>query len=226
MRKTRIKDRRKRKKWIIFLLLISLIIIESTVLLSLNGRLNNLKVEQGLLEENYTSCMGEVSHLENVVNNKENIINIKKDRINVLLERLVKLESKKAELQKEKRKLEEKLDRKTIFYTPTLEEVRKIVEESNIDENEFEYGKYICSEYSYDLISVLLKNGIFSCTTELTIDDEYGHALVSVETTEGRVYIEPQDDTIFRDMSKGDDYCDIVNWNCAEKWEIEKISTC
>ncbi len=74
-------------------------------------------------------------------------------------------------------------------------------------------------------ISNFLEESFFSCATELEFDDNTGHILVSINTSDkGLVFVEPQSDDILYDLEVGEDYCKRLNWNCESI--IIGISNC
>lgn len=113
----------------------------------------------------------------------------------------------------------------TDFYLPTKIEIKRILRLDNTDENEWS-KQYDCTEFSSDVIALLYSKGIFSCMVEIDYYDgkDYGHHFVAVNTTEGVIYIEPQDDSMFDFLSLESNYCDHVGWNCD--WTIKKIGSC
>jgi hypothetical protein len=51
------------------------------------------------------------------------------------------------------------------------------------------------------------------------------HALVAVKLSDGRViYVEPQSNKIINSLKIGEDYCDLVDWDCD--WVIKNIKSC
>lgn len=114
---------------------------------------------------------------------------------------------------------------RTDFYLPTKIEIKRILRHDDTDENEWS-KQYDCTEFSGDVIALLYSKGIFSCMVEIDYYDgkDYGHHFVAVNTTEGIIYIEPQNDKMFDFISLESNYCDKVNWDCDRT--IKKISSC
>ena len=118
---------------------------------------------------------------------------------------------------------EEKLNTSTFFYLPTKDKLKKLVLSSGIAYRNYDLTSYNCVDFSNDLIKHLKKNKIFSCRANICFGDK-SHSFVSVNTTEGIIYIEPQTNLFFDKVNVGDDYCKITSWNCQRI--INKFSDC
>ncbi len=120
--------------------------------------------------------------------------------------------------------LEEKLENSSTFYTPEPDSLVSMAEDIGIHENDWT-DNYDCIQFSFDLLDELRERGVFSCPVLLYFEErDIGHMLLKVETTEGGTMIEPQDNTLLEDISVGDDYCELLNWEC--QWIVEEIHTC
>ena len=117
----------------------------------------------------------------------------------------------------------EKLNRMDLIeFTPSLQEVRKILEEDKI--NEIPYtDDFTCIDFSFGLIQNFFKKKVYACAVYM-IFGETAHAIVAVNTTEGIIYIEPQTDDIIFNLKEGDDYCKKINWDC--NWKIIELKSC
>ena len=115
---------------------------------------------------------------------------------------------------------------KVIKKNVTLSEVQSFVFGDPTDSNEYSKEKYKCVEFTDEFIRNAYLNGIFACRTYVEYhNSSSSHSLVAIKTTDkGVVYIEPQNDIIFYNIDIGDDYCDLVNWDCTRI--IERISSC
>jgi hypothetical protein len=110
---------------------------------------------------------------------------------------------------------------------PTHAEVVSLVRRNKIDEVPYNEDTFNCVEYSFGLFNAFLEEKIHSCVTWIIfdVDAEASHAIVAVNTSDkGVIYIEPQTDKIIYEMNLGDNYCDLVNWDCD--WELTKIQSC
>lgn len=107
----------------------------------------------------------------------------------------------------------------------TLDRVKSILEETDIDENEYIEDDYNCVDFTYDLVGEFTDRGIYACDTSIYFDTG-AHANVAVKTEEhGVVFIEPQNDEILMDMEEGEDYCKKAGWNCWQ-WNMTEIKHC
>ncbi|MFA5061431.1 MAG: hypothetical protein WC494_03910 [Candidatus Pacearchaeota archaeon] len=114
-------------------------------------------------------------------------------------------------------------ERSLIEFTPSINEIRQVLKEDRIDEVTYS-DDFNCVEFSFGLMRALKDKGIYSCVAWAVFEDG-SHALVAVNSSYyGVIYIEPQTDKIIYDLKEGDNYCDVVGWNC--EWEIQKIKSC
>ena len=122
------------------------------------------------------------------------------------------------------KELNERINRSAFLdLAPTARMLKSISYQVNYgryhDEN------YNCVDFSHELIQEYYNKGIYSCMTILYLKNGGAHSIVAVNTsTDGIVYVEPQDNTLIYSLNVGDDYCDVANWNC--NWEITHIKTC
>ncbi|MFP4116410.1 MAG: hypothetical protein ACLFQ8_01570 [Candidatus Aenigmatarchaeota archaeon] len=128
------------------------------------------------------------------------------------------------DLQKENQELKQKFDNSTRLYKPTPEELVSTADATGIHENEWT-DAYDCIQFSFDLFEEFRDEGIFSCPVLLYFEErKVGHMLLKAETTEGEVFIEPQENTVLEEIGVGDDYCELLDWDCS--WTISEIYTC
>jgi len=117
----------------------------------------------------------------------------------------------------------------------TYEEVQQFIEEDNTSQGTESEFDYICKDFSDDMINSAYNEGIFACEVGLWVQEDgqgdpvpgevKGHSLVAFNTSDkGVVFVEPQKDIFIHELSKGDDYCELVGWNC--QWRIEYIKHC
>lgn len=192
----------------------------------------NRKIWFGLIIIGITAVLLGVMH-ESQINELENQIENKNILIDNLFNNLTELKTQcSAEKEQialdynlEMKELQEKISNsRLINFNPTLQEVKKILREDDTERKKYIDDTFNCVDFSNRLIQEFLKRGIFACKVTLYFDDG-AHAIVSVDTSDyGIIYIEPQDDEIINVLSIGEDYCDIVNWNC--EWKIEQIKSC
>ena len=169
-----------------------------------------------------------ISNYKEKINNLEielNELRHYKNRTEDLKAQTSKLHKNIENLRDRKKELQNKLENKYTFHLPTPQEVRKVVEETDIDKRRWTED-YDCTEFSFDLIEKLKDRGILSCSVELNFEEGTSHVLIATNTTKGIRYIEPYSDVIFSKMSLGNDYCNLVDWSCEEPWGISKISSC
>ncbi|MFW6130473.1 MAG: hypothetical protein ACOC56_04740 [Atribacterota bacterium] len=116
-----------------------------------------------------------------------------------------------------------------INYNPTLEEVKQAIKNLDYSDIEYRTPEFNCLDYTFKLMEDLREEGIYSCSSEIRFDDG-AHALVVVNTTDGIIYIEPQEigwnygNKFIKSLEVGDNFCDKVNWECD--WEITFIKNC
>lgn len=129
------------------------------------------------------------------------------------------------DLEEREAELEDRLNRTYQFYSPTPEELKEELEDIGVHEREWLEDEYVSLDFSYDLLDELHKRGIFSCITAVYFEDmEIGHGLLRVNTTDGARFVEPQDNTVFEEMETGDNFCELVDWDC--EWVISEVNTC
>ncbi|GEM_PF-6917142 len=83
---------------------------------------------------------------------------------------------------------------------------------------------YVCQDFANDVVGNALGEGIGACT--VFIDHEKGsHSIVAFDTADqGVVFLEPQTGEFAVEPTEGEDYCDLVGWNCT--WRIREIKHC
>jgi len=176
---------------------------------------------QKIAEENEKLIERERNLSEKIVNLFERVENLEGEtgKLRISLEREKHLN----------RELEKSLERVRMqkgLANPTYTQLKKFVMRD--DTEMFEWSKkFDCTEFSNRFIQNFAGRGFFSCTTEITFDDDTGHIVVAVNTTDrGLYYVEPQSDYIIEGsrLKVGANYCSLVDWKC--NWEIKKISSC
>ena len=183
---------------------------------SLEEEVDLQKHRANMWKNEYNSTQRELSNTEEELQDKWR-------RLNETEEELNETEGKLNKTQEELKSAKDTLERSEVYYIPTPEKVEDVVWDTDIDDNEYS-DDYVCTEYSYDLMDAFRERGIHSCGVVVNFEDGGAHMFVAVNTTEGIRYVEPQDDTVFEEISLGEDYCDIVDWKCD--WTLEKISSC
>ena len=198
------------------IILLGLIALLTFSLISENSKINNLEQNQREYETkiidlatNYSTCSNDLKSQQEINNNlSEEIANYK--------ENLNKCASSKEELLNNKK-----------IYTPTLKILRDFVNDDNTDGHIYKNTTFDCTSFSNMFVEHFRERGFYSCVVEIDFDDDTAHDLVAVNTSDmGIVYVEPQTDQIFYGLNVGDDYCDIVGWDCEEPWTIVEISDC
>jgi hypothetical protein len=120
---------------------------------------------------------------------------------------------------------EELSQREAIDFSPTLNQVEKVLKDNKINEVVYDEETFSCIEYSYGLVKAFREEGIYSCTTWLILEED-AHLIVSLNTSDhGIVYIEPQTDYLLTGgLEIGTDYCEMVGWDCD--WKVKNIKSC
>ena len=204
---------KKRQKVSKLVLLLSSLLVVATVIAVINIKQLN-------------KCNSEMAFATATIENLSKELAREKEIVEKLNVSLINCEWDMQKLEKKNKELKLVLSKSQKFHIPTIKEIKEFLREDDTDKHEWS-EEYDCTEFSNELVRKLKERGIFSCLTEINYD-EFAHNIVAVNTTEGLIYIEPQDDTIIREseLKIGKDYCDIVGWYCEEKHIIRKISSC
>ena len=189
---------------------------------------NYIQEYQSACENYQTACNNTIALCENTIDKCEdyssilqyNLSNIQ-SKYSTLKEKYILLNEKYSQLKKQN----DNLNSQKGLINPTYEQLWDFVLEDKTNNLEWEEN-FDCTEFSNRFIKNFAERGFYSCTTELTFDDDTGHIIVAVKTDRGIYFVEPQTDYIIKDdeLRVGNDYCDIVNWDCD--WKIKKISSC
>ncbi len=144
--------------------------------------------------------------LQKIIDTKEAVLRIQQDSLQT------------------ERNLKEEYNKDIIRKAITFAEVQDFVR-SDLTDLKVYSEEYKCVEFTDDFIRNAYFNGIFTCRLYLEYGKEDAHDLVAVKTIDkGVVYIEPQTDEIVYNISLGDNYCELVNWNCTRI--ITRITSC
>ena len=189
---------------------------------------NYIQEYQSACENYQTACNNTIALCENTIDKCEdyssilqyNLSNIQ-SKYSTLKEKYILLNEKYSQLKKQN----DNLNSQKGLINPTYEQLWDFVITDKTNNLKWEEN-FDCTEFSNHFIKNFAKEGFYSCTTELTFDDDTGHIIVAVNTNKGVYFVEPQTDYIIKDdeLRIGKDYCDIVNWDCD--WKIRKISSC
>ena len=196
---------------------------------------SNLRTE---FQECQTFCEKYKNSCDNTINTYKSAINEYKKNNSFLRANLSEIRTNFFNFRKRYNRLSEKyselknqnlnLKSQKGLINPTYEQLWDFILEDKTNNLEWEEN-FDCTEFSNHFIKNFAKEGFFSCTTEITFEDDGGHIIVAVNTSDrGLFYVEPQSDRIIpRDkLEVGEDYCDIVNWRCDWEDTIKKISSC
>lgn len=149
--------------------------------------------------------------------------------------RKLSLATENNELKKQKQILENRLrriradyetwNRATAEPLPTPSQLKEIIKNTNTTEYEYIPYKFTCIDFTNKMIQQLQKQHIHSCSTTLTYNGhEKAHNIVTVNTTKGVRYIEPQTHDMFENLSLKDNYCDKIGDSCEQI--IYRYSNC
>jgi len=189
---------------------------------------NYIQEYQSACENYQTACNNTIALCENTIDKCEDYsfilqYNLSKiqSKYSTLKEKYILLNEKYSQLKKQN----DNLNSQKGLINPTYEQLWDFVITDKTNNLEWEEN-FDCTEFSNRFIKNFAERGFYSCTTELTFDDDTGHIIVAVKTDRGIYYIEPQTDYLIRndELRVGKDYCDIVDWDCD--WKIRKISSC
>lgn len=196
---------------VFILVLVFLTVFTLHSFFNLSNTINEIKYNNFLLSESLARQEEENKKLSNEISNLKS-----------------ELTNTKAELKAEIEQLKERIKRERVVM-PSFLELTKFLEEDRTDLLEYRKNEFNCVDFTNTFIKNFLKEGFFACETTLYIIDENGkegaHSLVAVNTTNlGLIFIEPQNDRILYKIEVGDDYCDLVGWDCDYK--ITHIKHC
>jgi len=196
---------------------------------------NNLRTE---FQECQTLCEKYKNSYDNTINTYKSAINEYKENNSFLRANLSEIQTSFFNFRKRYNRLSEKyselknqndnLKNQKGLVNPTYEQLCDFVITDKTNNLEWEEN-FDCTEFSNHFIRNFAKEGFFSCTTEITFEDDGGHIIVAVNTSDrGLFYVEPQSDRIILgdELEVGENYCDIVNWRCDWEDTIKKISSC
>ena len=111
-----------------------------------------------------------------------------------------------------------------LILQPTYDMIKDHIRHSNIDRRKWSED-YNCMDFSVDLMQEFREEKIYGCIAELVFEDDTAHAINVFKTEKGiTTYVEPQDDMIIQGLKEGQDYCEVVDWDC--EWTIKKIKHC
>jgi len=89
---------------------------------------------------------------------------------------------------------------------PTLNNVMNFISDDKTDLNE--YGMYYnCTDFASDLVRNARDAGFKAHVVAILYENSIGHSIVVFETFEGILYIEPQNDKIYTEVSIGKPVC-------------------
>ena len=189
---------------------------------------NYIQEYQSACENYQTACNNTIALCENTIDKCEdyssilqyNLSNIQ-SKYSTLKEKYILLNEKYSQLKKQN----DNLNSQKGLINPTYEQLWDFVITDKTNNLKWEEN-FDCTEFSNHFIKNFAKEGFYSCTTELTFDDDTGHIIVAVNTDKGIYFVEPQTDYLIRndELQVGRNYCNIVNWDCD--WKIKKISSC
>ena len=192
------------------------------------NRLNSLNDTIQQIEVNYTRIIDKQTSISS--NLSQYIANISQ-QIEDLQTEICDLKKELQAEHKRNNELENQLEsvkKSKGLVNPTFHQLWYFVLRDDTDLLEWEED-FDCTEFSNHFIRNFAKEGFYSCTTEITFEDDGGHIIVAVNTSDrGLFYVEPQSDRIIPGdkLRVGEDYCDIVNWRCDWEDTIKKISSC
>ena len=106
----------------------------------------------------------------------------------------------------------------------TLSEVKEFIKNDPTDEYIYT-DETACLDYAYTLVRHFIDHGIYACVVYILFRDT-AHTLVAVNTTQGVVYIEPQEDRIIYSLKIGEDYCKKLGWWCEGDMRIRRVVDC
>lgn len=191
---------------------------------------------------NYAESTGQeynktINNLSKYIDNQDTFILYQAQQLknlteeySILKEKYLNEKQAKASIKNEMEQINKKYDSlksQKGLINPSYKELKRFINKDHTDDLHWT-EEFDCSEFSYTFIKNFAKEGFYASGVELEFyksDEEYGHIIVVVNTTDrGLIYVEPQDDITIKNIDIGDNYCDLVYWNCD--WEIYKVSSC
>jgi len=107
------------------------------------------------------------------------------------------------------------LESTVLYFEPPLISVAELEDwlaVDNLDRHVFQAGEFDCRHFAQTLVWRLNATGISAFCVLAEFDDgtDEGHVLVTVPTTQGMVFVEPQSDGITAWPMWGDEYASVV----------------
>jgi len=217
----------------------ALLVISLPVVLSIFLALEIGKVREefyGKMNSIYELIYQNISKFENEISNLYYAINyLNGSYLNdyyKLKNELMQTKDKLAQISKKLLEIESKLEdienrlysSNYIVLNPTLEEVKKFLEEDDTDKIPYDNQTFICTDFANRFVSNFLRKGYYACVSILYFED-VAHAIVAINTRDyGLIYVEPQQDKIIFNLKRGMNYCDAVGWYC--NYTIKRIIDC
>jgi hypothetical protein len=165
---------------------------------NINSTLSTLNQKLNTQDERIDGLVSVFKDLEVKTNNIERNIKNLTEQVNTISERAIKI--------------------------PTLEIVKKFLEEDDTDKQKYEEDKFTCLNFANMFVDRFLKNGYYSCVAYL-LSTNSAHTIVAIKTLDyGKIYVEPQTDQIIYRINVGDNYCSLINQSCY--YPIVRIVDC
>lgn len=203
---------------IIFLVILTILTIYS--LFYTINEVNAIKHNHSLLLKNLTNLITNLTEENKKLSHE--ISNLKVEVTNT--------KNKMNEVEHNIERLKERVERERIVL-PSFSELLHFLEEDKTDLLEYRKDEFNCVDFSNTFIKNFLKKGFFACEATIYIVDENNnseegaHSLVAVNTTTmGLVFVEPQNDKIIYSIEIGENYCNLVGWDC--NYKIVSIKHC
>jgi len=165
---------------------------------NINSTLSTLNQKLNTQDERIDGLVSVFKDLEVKTNNIERNIKNLTEQVNTISERAIKI--------------------------PTLEIVKKFLEEDDTDKQKYEEDKFTCVNFANMFVDRFLKKGYYSCVAYL-LSTNSAHTIVAIKTLDyGKIYVEPQTDQIIYRINVGDNYCSLINQSCY--YPIVRIVDC
>ncbi len=207
----------------------------------LQSQVETINSTLNILEDHYNELETEYNNLENSYEDLETNYNNLKSEHKELETNHTDLQEDYNDLQQEREELQEDIDDLQDGYTlykPTNSEVKEFLKNNKVDQNQYPENEYKHLDYTADLINNATEKGYKAAVVELYLErskskyyDEYlapplylsnktSYTLTAFKTSDnGTIFVEPQTDTIMKNLKEGDYYWQEENEARDKEWE-------
>ncbi len=192
-------------------------------------------------QEEISDLEREKSELKNFNSSLEENYESLSQTLHTLSQTLEELEENHTKLKQEFQELEEnytilKEGSQYKVREMSLSELETFIDKDTTDENEWVEYEYNCYHFTSDLMANAIEENfavgfVYLRWDKMSQGSSSGsgaHAITVFKTVdEGKIYVEPQNDKIIKNLEEGDDYLDKAGWADPEyeEYRIQDIET-